>query len=127
VDRDGKITFFDFDDSSYSWFVEDIALVLFYAVMGQDDPEQFTNEFLDGFMPGYFTAYPLDIKWFQHIPRFMKMRELDLYAVIHRSFDVENLEDPWCIWYLDGRKKRLENEVPYLDFDFEKFDFSGFL
>jgi len=124
VDQDGKITLFDFDDSSYSWFVEDIALVLFYAVMGQEDPKEFTAAFLDGFMPGYFSAYPLELKWFQYIPWFMKMRELDLYAVIHRSFDVENLEDPWCIWYLDGRKERLLNNVPYLDFDFEKFDFS---
>lgn len=125
VDSDGKITFFDFDDSSYSWFVEDIALVLFYAVMGQEDPAQFTESFLRGFLPGYFAVYPLDLKWFQEIPAFMKMRELDLYAVIHRSFDVENLEDPWCIWYLDGRAEKLLEGRPYLEFDFEGFDYSS--
>ena len=126
VDQAGKITFFDFDDSSYSWFVEDIALVLFYAVMGQDDPSGFTENLLKGFLPGYFAAYPLDLKWFREIPTFMKMRELDLYAVIHRSFDVENLEDPWCIWYLDGRAERLIKGQPYLDFDFAGFDYSSF-
>jgi Ser/Thr protein kinase RdoA (MazF antagonist) len=126
LDQAGKITFFDFDDSSYSWFVEDIALVLFYAVMGQDDPVGFTEDFLKEFLPGYFAAYPLDLKWFQEIPTFMKMRELDLYAVIHRSFDVENLDDPWCIWYLDGRKERLEAEIPYLDFDFSNLDLNKF-
>lgn len=26
---------------------------------------------------------------------FMKLREIDLYTVIHRSFDVNNLDDPW--------------------------------
>lgn len=127
VDEAGKITFFDFDDSSYSWFVEDIALVLFYAVMGQEDPSQFTEYFLKGFLPGYFDAYPLDLKWFQEIPIFMKMRELDLYAVIHRSFDVENLEDPWCIWYLDGRAERLVQGEPYLEFDFRGFDYASCL
>lgn len=126
VDENGKITFFDFDDSSYSWFVEDIALALFYAVMGQEDPPGFTERFLRGFLPGYIDAYPLDLKWFKEIPLFMKMRELDLYAVIHRSFDVENLEDPWCIWYLDGRAERLLAGTPYLDFDFEGYDFSFF-
>jgi Ser/Thr protein kinase RdoA (MazF antagonist) len=123
VDDGGSITFFDFDDSSYSWLIEDIALVLFYAVMGQDDPVSFTKMFLDGFLPGYFSANHLDLKWFEHIPLFMKRRELDLYAVIHRSFDVENLDDPWCIWYLEGRKQKLENGVPYLDFDFGRYDF----
>lgn len=125
VDDQGKITFFDFDDSSYSWFVEDIALVLFYAVMGQEDPGAFTEHFLNGFLPGYFAAYPLEQKWFKEIPLFMKMRELDLYAVIHRSFDVENLDDPWCLWYLDGRAERLPAGIPYLDFDFAGFDYTS--
>jgi len=122
IDDTGKITIFDFDDSSYSWFVEDIALVLFYVVMGQDDPAAFTEEFLSGFLPGYFSEYDLDGKWFREIPLFMKRREIDLYAVIHRSFDVENLDDPWCAWYLTGRKERLEKELPYLDFDFDDLD-----
>lgn len=122
VDDAGKITIFDFDDSSYSWFVEDIALVLFYAVMGQEDPAEFTEKFLSGFLPGYFSEYDLESKWFREIPLFMKRREIDLYAVIHRSFDVENLDDPWCIWYLNGRKERLEKQIPYLDFDFEDLD-----
>lgn len=126
VDEKGKITFFDFDDSSYSWFVEDIALVLFYGVMGQEDPAGFTDRFLKGFLPGYFEAYPLDLKWFKEIPLFMKMRELDLYAVIHRSFDVDNLEDPWCIWYLNGRAERLLAGKPYLEFDFEGFDYAAY-
>lgn len=122
IDDAGKITIFDFDDSSYSWFVEDIALVLFYAVMGQEDPVSFIEKFLSGFLPGYFSEYDLDHKWFQEIPLFMKRREIDLYAVIHRSFDVETMDDPWCIWYLDGRKERLEGRIPYLDFDFSNLD-----
>ncbi|NQS91945.1 MAG: phosphotransferase [Chloroflexi bacterium] len=126
VSDEGEITFFDFDDSVYSWFVNDIALVLFYAVMGQEDPGSFTEKFLTGYLPGYYAEYNLDPKWFREIPLFMKLREIDLYAVIHRSFDVENLDDPWCIWYMDGRKENLEEELPYLDFDFEEFDFQQF-
>ncbi len=122
VDHQGRITFFDFDDSSYSWFVEDIALAIFYASLGQEDPEVFTAHFLEGFLPGYFSCYSLDPSWFRYIPLFLKRREIDLYAVIHRSFDVENLSDPWCAWYLEGRKERLLQGVPFLGFDFADFD-----
>lgn len=126
VDDHDKITIFDFDDSSYSWFVEDIALVIFYGVMGQDDPLGFTEMFLAGFLPGYISEFDLDPNWFREIPLFLKRREIDLYAVIHRSFDVDNLDDPWCIWYLQGRKEALEKGIPYLDFDFENFDIQSF-
>lgn len=122
VDETGKITIFDFDDCSYSWFVEDIALILFYAVMGQDDPAGFTDYFLSGFLPGYFSEHDLEASWFREIPLFMKRREIDLYALIHRSFDVDNLDDPWCKSYLEGRKERLEGGVPYLAFEFSDLD-----
>lgn len=37
------------------------------------------------------------------------------------------LENPWYIWYLNGRKDRLEMGVPYLDFDFENFAWDAFI
>ena len=37
VDDDGTLTFFDFDDCCYTWFVADLAIVLFYATVGRDD------------------------------------------------------------------------------------------
>ena len=38
--------------------------------------------------------------------------------VSHRSFDVENIEDSWVAMYMDKRKQRIEDEVPFIDFDF---------
>ncbi len=125
VTESGKITLFDFDDCVYSWFVNDIALVLFYAAMGQEDQAAFVTKFLAGFLPGYFKEHQLDPVWFKEIPSFLKLREIDLYAVIHRSFDVKNLNDPWCAWYMDGRKTRLEGNIPYLDFEFDQFSLQG--
>jgi len=127
ISETGGITFFDFDDCVYSWYIYDIAMVLFYAVMGQKDQVEFTRKFLAGFLPGYFSENSLDPGWFQQIPHFLKLREIDLYAVIHRSFDLANLDDPWCIWYLDGRKERLDAGIPYLDFDFASLDWEQFI
>ena len=125
VDKEGQITFFDFDDCAYGWFVNDIALVLFYTSLGQDDPATFIPNFLAGFLPAYLAQYPLDPKWFREIPSFQKLREIDLYALIHRSFDLDDL-DPWCAWYMDGRKQRLEQQVPFLEFDWEAYDWGSF-
>jgi Ser/Thr protein kinase RdoA (MazF antagonist) len=126
VDVNHKITFFDFDDCAYGWFVNDIALVLFYTAMGKEEPADFIQDFLDEFLVGYYGEFDLDPIWFKQIPVFQKLRELDLYALIHRSFDVENLDDPWVSWYMDGRAEKLEEGRPFLNFDFEGFDFNSY-
>ncbi len=126
VDQKGRITFFDFDDCAYGWFVNDIALVIFYTAMGKEDPADFITAFLDDFLAGYYSEFYLDPAWFQEIPAFQKLRELDLYALIHRSFDLADLDDPWVCWYMDGRKERLEAGVPFLDFDYSSLDLSKF-
>lgn len=118
VDDEGRLTFFDFDDCVYSWFANDIAIVLFYAVTGEEEPEAFAQLFLQHFLRGYRTEYTIDPAWLRSFPLFLKLREIDLYAVIHRSFDVENLDHPWVIRYMDGRKARIDSDTPYLTLDF---------
>ncbi len=119
IDDDGTITLFDFDDCAYGWFVYDIAVVLFYIVMGKDDIPGFTREFMCHFLRGYTQKNVLNPKWLREIPAFLKHREIDMYAVIHRSFDVSNLDDPWCRRYMRDRKHRIEHDMPYIEFDFE--------
>jgi Ser/Thr protein kinase RdoA (MazF antagonist) len=118
VDGQGKITLFDFDDCNYSWFMNDIAIVLFYIAMGKEDQAAFTREFMTHFLHGYREENQLDKIWLKEIPTFLKLREIDLYAVIHRSFDVDNIDHPWVAMYMENRKQRIEDEVPFIDFDF---------
>jgi len=119
----GKLTVFDFDDSVYKWFISDIAIVLFYGVMGVPKGhtrEEFAELVFTNFMKGYKQENKLDQYWIELMPKFLKLREMVLYAVIYMGFDVENLQDPWCKWYLDGRKEKIESDIPYLDLDFDK-------
>ena len=118
VDEDGQITLFDFDDCAYSWFVNDIAIALFYILIGEKDQSAFTHEFLAYFLEGYYQANQLEPKWLAEIPSFLKLREIDLYAVIHRSFDVKSIDHPWVAMYMENRKERIENDVPFIEFDF---------
>jgi len=118
VDDEGVITLFDFDDCSHSWFINDIAIVLFYIALGVEDQATFTRDFMTHFLRGYRVENQLDEEWLREIPSFLKLREIDLYGVIHRSFDVDNLEDPWVAMYMEDRKQRIENDMPYIEFDF---------
>jgi len=119
VDDDDNIILFDFDDCIYAWYANDIAIVLFYAVMGAKDWPAFTNTFMTRFLTGYAEENRLPSAWLAEIPNFLKLREIELYAVIHRSFDVQNLQDPWVKRYMDGRRQRIEGGIPYITFDFD--------
>lgn len=119
VDERGQITLFDFDECAYNWFINDIAVVLFYIVQDAEDWRVFTEEFLSHFLRGYVQACTLDFTWLKEIPNRLKIREIELYAVMHRDFDVNNIDDEWCARFMHNRKSRIENDVPYIDFDFE--------
>jgi hypothetical protein len=67
---------------------------------------------------GYSREKRLTPHWLNQIPFFLKQREIDLYALIHRSFDVATLADPWCLRFMHDRKRRIEQGIPYVDYDF---------
>ena len=122
VDEQGRITLFDFDDCLYSWYINDIAIVLFYMVMWKPDPAAFARAFLTDFLRGYRQENQLDPAWLAETPSFLKLREIELYAVIHRSFTPQEMnDDAWVKGYMAGRKARIEAGRPYLDLDFTLF------
>jgi Ser/Thr protein kinase RdoA (MazF antagonist) len=118
VNNAGEITLFDFDDCCYSWYINDLAIVLFYALAGRGYDSKFVPKFMKPFLAGYVKENILEPSSLAEIPNFLKLREIDLYAVIHRSFDVNELQNPWVANFMDNRKYRIENNVPYVDFDF---------
>ena len=143
MDADGTLTLFDFDDCAYSWFISDIAIVLFYISMDAEElgfptVHAFTREFMTHFLRGYRQAYTLDDNWLKEIPHFLKLRELELYAVVHRDFeidgvehwsldsfkriphfDVDNSGHIWIANFMHNRKTDIEQGRPFIDFDFE--------
>ena len=125
IDGD-RVVLFDFDDCAYNWFIADIAIVLFYRVTNRDEPERVAADFLPGFLRGYTAENRLDPRWLAAIPDFLTTREIDLYAVIRRSYDlpevtpaaVEAIPHDWPRRFMRGRRERLLAEQPYLDLDF---------
>jgi Ser/Thr protein kinase RdoA (MazF antagonist) len=121
VDESGQITLFDFDECAYSWYINEIAILLFYVVMDAEDWPAFTHEFMSHFLLGYVKANPLDAKWLKKIPHFLKLREMELYAVVYRDFDINNIDDWWIARFMKDRKQKIEGDVPFIDFEFESF------
>lgn len=120
VDGDENLTLFDFDDCVYGHFVYDIAMVLFYTSDGYQDPNAFTWRFIPLFFSGYRDENRLDPFWLKAVPYFLKLREIDLFAAIHFSFkDGDNPDHPWCARYMQGRREKIENDTPYIDFDWD--------
>ncbi len=108
VTDEGQITLFDFDDCQYAWYIYDIAMALFYAIsMDCQSAEELeaAQTFLTNFLSGYRQEFSLDPVWLQQIPLFLKLREIDLYIIIHRSMDMNNL-DTWCARYMDHRREK---------------------
>lgn len=122
VDEHGTITLFDFDDIAYMWYANDVAMVLFYASMGWEDGQAFVNTFSPPFLAGYREEWEINGRWLAEIPHFMKLREIDLYAIINRDFTPEQIvEDGWLNRFMNGRREKLLQGVPFLDVDFTKF------
>lgn len=118
VDDKGEVTFFDFDDCAYSWYANDIGILLFYALDAKTEIKNYQQKFIESFIAGYNQTNYIDPKWIEYIPSFIRLREITLYGVIHRDFDIDNIDHPWISKFMDGRKEKIINNTPYFDFDF---------
>lgn len=116
---DDKITLFDFDELSYCWYVNDIAINIFYSSLGWKgtvDVEDTIESYLE-MIKGYKTVRNIDEFWISKIPLFLKLRELILYVAVHRSQDLSKL-DSWTQNFMKDRKSLIERRVPFIDLDF---------
>jgi Ser/Thr protein kinase RdoA (MazF antagonist) len=123
LDETGCLTLFDFDDCCFGHYIYDLAMVVFYAIIGRSNMVNATQELLVPFLHGYRRENRLDPAWLKQIPPFLKLREIDLYAVIHRSLGPGPYEDnPWVQRFMSGRRERLLADLPVVDIDFQTFE-----
>lgn len=114
---DGKtVTLFDFDDCGYSWFADDLAIVMYYGLRAFDDPVAAAEMIWPEFIASYQTEHRIEQPWFELFPTFLSWRDHLLYSIIHRSmvddddFDAAAWTDRFHARHADGR--------PLIDYDF---------
>lgn len=121
----GEVTLFDFDEAQYSWFVEDIAIQLYYLVYvygGNDGAglrEEQAGRFMNHFMKGYILEHSLDEYWIKQIPLFLRLRELIVYIGSFRNWDGDETfsssDNQWFKDWIAESKVRIESEIPIVN------------
>ena len=119
--KDDQLTVFDFDDCAYHYFASDIAIALYYLIYMVKAEEQYdlANRLMANFMKGYLEENNLPKKDYLTIPFFLKLRELILYIVIHRTLNVK--ENRFAQVFINRYRDRIINNIPLIDLDFEKY------
>lgn len=111
VDGNGRLTIFDFDDCTYTWYINDLAIAIGNLAWGKPNAEEIVSHLFGG----YQRAFPLDLWMVSEIPTFLKMGEIFYLAVLHRDY---NGSDPDHIKSMLDLKHNIEHDVPTLNVDF---------
>jgi Ser/Thr protein kinase RdoA (MazF antagonist) len=115
----GGITVFDFAECCYSWFVYDLAIVLYHVLdlpyLG-DDYEGFGGFFMQHFMPAYCQENHLDRAWESEMDAFLRLREISIYAYIYCNWDYAAY--PGDARWMEAARHRIENGLPIVRLDY---------
>ncbi|WP_406687512.1 phosphotransferase enzyme family protein [Rossellomorea vietnamensis] len=123
--QDGDLHVFDFDDSMQFFFVSDVAIPLYYSVWWKFRNEtleirsRFGERFLIAFLQGYVAECEIGDEWVKRIPHFLLLRDLTLYTVFHKKWDLENLSEREQS-LLTQIRERLHRDEPIVELDYDK-------
>ncbi len=113
----------DFDFCEYSWFVSDIAVALFYALMAPIegmDKISFARCFMQNFMLGYNKENSIEAYWMKDIPTFLRLRMVSKFVLHYQEWQFNLMSENRKTTFKEWRYK-IENEIPYIDIDFSEF------
>lgn len=112
-----NLTFFDFDDSSYHYFVSDIAIVLYYYFVftnKEDDRVEKTKIILPEIIKGYRKIHPISKVALLQLNDFLKLREIVIYLVLmgdeHLRETNSNMNK-----FVESLRFNIVNDIPFYD------------
>jgi len=117
--HEGNLTLFDFDDCQYSWFADDLAMALLYAVWPSEKSEEkqrFAQRFYQALLEGYRLENRLEAHRLSEIPHFLRRREISLYMVLTALGEAQWGEE--VKQFMQGRRESILDGVPYIDLAF---------
>lgn len=116
ITNEGTLTTIDFDECSYNWYAQDIAVSFYHAYWQHHsyyaETDSFNPTFMNHFFAGYQTENLLHEDIIKQIPIFLKLREIFLYQLFMRKWDINNLEE-WQSYTLQDLEEKIQNRRPY--------------
>jgi len=119
---DNRVTIIDFDEAEYNWFIYDLAVYLFYYLLGGDpanmdlEPNKLVWKKLG---EGYSGEKNLDPEMVEMLPDFLRLREFILFSSIYGKLP----QGSWGKWQKDfirTTEERLKKNLPFVDMDFNR-------
>ncbi|WP_158289685.1 phosphotransferase enzyme family protein [Paenibacillus flagellatus] len=123
VDGEGGMTAFDFDDCGYDFFIQDVAMPVYYgAVFGVWEKPEFdpraasasAERILDSFLQGYGRERTIGADWLRRLPLFVEKRRVDLCLVLFGEWGPGHSNEAqraWLAWNADA----IRQGVPCLE------------
>lgn len=105
--QERNIIAFDFDDCGYDYFVQDIAIAVYYGTIFGDwnvpiyDVEQASavgNLLYKEFMTGYNRHYRLEDHWIRQLPLFIEKRRLELCLLLYKPYHEAGVSEAKRSW-----------------------------
>ncbi|QOR67129.1 phosphotransferase [Cytobacillus suaedae] len=116
INKEGKLTIIDFDECAFNWFAQDIGVIFYHAYWQHcsfnGNASTFSKTFLEHFFLGYQEENILHYDVINQIPTFLKLREIFLYQLFHKKWDMENLEE-WQRYTLHDLEYKIKLSTPY--------------
>ncbi|WP_391206238.1 phosphotransferase enzyme family protein [Psychrobacillus sp. L4] len=116
ISNEGTLNTIDFDECSYNWYAQDIAVSFYHAYWQHHsyngNTDSFTHIFMNHFFAGYQSENVLHEDMIEQIPIFLKLREIFLYQLFMRKWHMNNLEG-WQIYTLKELEEKIKNQIPY--------------
>ena len=80
VDKNDKLTIFDFDDCHYNWFLYDLAVPIFtLSISLRKSHKEKIDELINWFVKGYHKSGVLNENWLKKLPAFILYRHFTIY------------------------------------------------
>ena len=119
--KDDQVAVIDFDDIEYNYFIYDIAVYMFYLLLG-GDPNDINHEdnqaVFVSFMQGYRSINQKTCLDFEYMNLFFRLRQLKLYATIYHM--PKDRWGPWQKSYMALTEKQVKDNQVFIDIDYQK-------
>jgi Ser/Thr protein kinase RdoA (MazF antagonist) len=115
-----EVTIIDFDDVEYNYYLYDVAVYLFYLLLGGDpsniDVEPNIDVF-NSFIAGYRSVNQVNILDFKKIQTLFRLRQLKLYATIS-AIPLEK-QGEWQKNYIKLMEDQISHRAPFTTINYE--------